>query len=228
MAFAHPPSGPITRMSDFALQRRNMVDAQLRTNDVTDPRIHRAMLDVPREAFVPETRQSVAYAERCLELGAGRALLDPRAFAKLVQASAIEDSDTVLDIGCATGYSTAILSRLAARVIALEEDAVLSAGARTRLGSVANVTLASGSLAAGWPPLAPYDAIFLNGSVEFVPEALFAQVNEGGRLACFMRMRAGGAAVVFTRHEGAIGDRQIFDADVPVLPGFKRRQGFVF
>jgi protein-L-isoaspartate(D-aspartate) O-methyltransferase len=218
----------MTAMPDFAAQRLNMVEAQIRTNHVTDPRILQAMLELPREAFVPSARRAAAYADACVDLGKGRALLDPRSFAKLVQAAEIGEGETVLDLGCATGYSTAVLARLAARVTGLEEDAGLLQAARTQLSGSANVGFALGPLAAGWPAAAPYDVIVLNGSVDFVPDGLFAQLNEDGRLVCVMRRRAGGQAMVYTRHDGAIGDRAVFDADVPPLPGFERRQGFVF
>ena len=215
-------------MTDFAALRRTMVETQLRTNDVTDSRIQRAMLDVPREAFVPPARRASAYAEHCVELGKERVLADARSFAKLVQALEIEPNETVLDIGCGSGYSTAVLAQLAARVVGLECDADLLAAARANLSVASNVTLASGPLPEGWPSRAPYGAIILNGSVDFIPPAVLEQLAEGGRLGCFMRMRAGGQAVVHTRHDGAIGDRVVFDADLPLLPGFARRPSFVF
>jgi protein-L-isoaspartate(D-aspartate) O-methyltransferase len=215
-------------MSNFAIQRLNMVEAQVRANDVTDSRIQRAMLEVPREAFVPPAVRAAAYADACVEVAKGRVLLDPRCFAKMLQAAEIGESNTVLDIGCASGYSTAIIARLAARATGLEEDAALARTARNLLSGVANATVAEGPLVAGWPAAAPYDVIILNGSVDFVPEALFAQLREDGRLVCVMRLGAAGQAVVHTKHDGAIGDRAVFDADIPLLPGFARRPAFVF
>lgn len=215
-------------MTDYAALRRNMVDTQLRTNDVTDARLIRAMLEVPREAFVPPQRRAAAYSDLCVELGRGRVLLDPRTFAKLAQAVEIGAHDNVLDVGCASGFSTAVLARVAAKVVGLEEDAALLASARAALRGAANITLAEGPLAAGWTAGAPYDVIFMNGAVEFVPPALFEQLNENGRLACVMRVNSAGQAMVFTRHDGAIGDRAVFDAGVPKLPGFERRKSFIF
>ena len=215
-------------MTDFAALRRNMVDTQLRTNDVTDPRILRAMGEVPREVFVPAAKRSAAYAERCVEAGEGRVLLDPRCFGKLVQAAKVEETDSVLDVGCASGYSTAVLAHLAARVTALEENAELFRVAKTNLRAASNATLVQGPLVAGSQQDAPYDVIILNGAVDFVPKELFAQLNEDGRLVCIIRTGTSGQAVVHTRHDGAIGDRPVFDAFAPVLPGFERRQGFVF
>jgi protein-L-isoaspartate(D-aspartate) O-methyltransferase len=215
-------------MPVFAALRRNMVDTQLRTSDVTDPRILHAMGEVPREIFVPPAKRSTAYAERCVEVGKGRVILDPRCFAKLVQAAGIEDADNVLDVGCGSGYSTAVIARLAAYVMALEEDAALLQTANENLRAVPNATLVNGPLAAGWAQSAPYEVILLNGAVDFVPKDLFAQLSEDGRLVCIVRTGASGQAVVHTRHNGAIGDRPVFDANAPVLPGFRRRQGFVF
>ena len=112
-------------MPDYTAQRTNMVELQVRANDVTDIRIHEAMRDVPRERFVPAAKRGIAYADVPVEVVPNRYLLEPRTFSKLIQLAQIAATDSVLDVGCVTGYSTAVIARLAARVIALEQDADL-------------------------------------------------------------------------------------------------------
>ncbi|OYY21527.1 MAG: protein-L-isoaspartate O-methyltransferase, partial [Azorhizobium sp. 35-67-15] len=170
-------------MIDFAELRRGMVDGQVRANDVTDPRIVSAMLEIPRERFVPSDLKSLAYIDDDLVIRPARAgsparyLVEPMVLAKLLQLADVQPDDLVLDIAVGTGYSAAILGRLAGQVVALDDDAELIAESTAILAdlSVANVAAFQGSLTAGWAPEAPYDVIFINGSVEVVPEALFAQ-----------------------------------------------------
>jgi len=213
-------------MLDSAAQRAQMVATQLRTNDVTDSRLCRAILDVPREAFVPERLAGLAYMENCIPLGWGRALLDPRAFGKLAQLAAIEEEDTLLDVGCATGYSSAVFARMAARVVALEENSELAENAARNLRSVRKVELMKGPLVQGCPARGPFDVIFLNGAVERRPDALLDQLADDGRLACIVRDGAAGHAYLYVKHDGAIGERSAFDALVPVLPGFEKILSF--
>src|ERR1043166_2190271 len=154
-------------MADYAQARRVMVDRQVRTADVTDLRIIAALLEVPREAFVPAARRAVAYLDLDVPVNeSGRALLKPMVFAKLLQAAGIGDTDRVLDVGCATGYSAAVLGKLAGHVVALEEDAALARGAGETLAQIGarNVAVVSGALSAGWAEGAPYDAIVLEGA----------------------------------------------------------------
>jgi protein-L-isoaspartate(D-aspartate) O-methyltransferase len=217
-------------MLDTAAQRANMVAAQLRPNDVTDARIRDAMLTVPRERFVPGAMAPVAYMERCIPVGAGRVLLDPRSFAKLLQLAAIRPDDRVLDVGCGTGYSTAVLSLLAGKVVALEENPELAAGAEANLRAlgVAHAQVVTGPLVQGCPDRAPFDVIFLNGAIETEPTTLLAQLKDGGRLVAIHRDGAAGHARLYLKHDGAIGERSAFDAQVPLLPGFEKPLSFVF
>src|SRR5687768_4405482 len=156
-------------MFDFAAARRMMVDCQVRTSDVTDQRIIAAMQDLPRERFVPERNASLAYLDLDVPVTAGtpaRRLLKPMVLAKLVHAAEIGPQDRVLDVACATGYSTALLARLARNVVALEEDVTLARHARENLAAlgVANAEVVSGALPDGWQAGAPYDVIFVNGA----------------------------------------------------------------
>jgi protein-L-isoaspartate(D-aspartate) O-methyltransferase len=217
-------------MADYSQQRMNMVDAQVRTNDVTDPRIHAAMREIPRERFVPLSRRALAYADALVEVAPQRYLLDPRTLSKLLQLVEIRTSDTVLDVGCATGYSSAVLARLAKSVVALEQDADLVRVAVETLASVgaANATVTQGQLAAGFKERAPYDVIFVNGGVQEQPPRLIAQLAEGGRLAAILQRGMQGHAELYVKEHGRVGSRADFDASVPLLVGFKKAVGFVF
>lgn len=223
-------------MIDFAELRRGMVDGQVRTNDVTDHRIITAMLEIPREQFVPASLKSLAYIDDDLVIrlaapGApARYLMEPMSLARLIQLADVDEKDHVLDIGTGTGYSAAVLARLAQQVVAVEEDAELARAAESNLGSlgVANAAVIQAPLVAGLAGEGPYDVIFLNGSVDEVPPALLAQLKDGGRLIAVVGRGGAGQARLFTKAGGVVSDRVAFNAAVPALPGFAAVPGFVF
>jgi protein-L-isoaspartate(D-aspartate) O-methyltransferase len=218
-------------MTDFATARANMVDGQVRTDDVTNHALVSAMRAVPRERFVPAGREGVAYISTPLPLSATRSLLDPRTFAKLVQFADIQPDEMVLDVGGASGYSTAVLARLAASVVLLESDAELAAMASKTLAElgVSNATVESGALAAGSTKSGPFDVIVLNGAVPAAPEALLSQLKAGGRLVGIVTDNGPGKAHIFLKaSNGAISSRVIFDATVASLPGFAPAPVFQF
>lgn len=222
--------------ADFSERRVKMVDGQVRTTDVTDAAILSAMLSVPREAFVDNGQRELAYIDEDLRYGVTadadqpRYLMEPSPFAKLAQLAEIKSSDFVLDVGCGTGYSSAVLSRLASSVIALESDATLAARATETLSSLGydNVVVVSGALPAGYPSQAPYDVIFVGGSVEQVPEALLAQLKEGGRLVAVEGRGNAGVAAVYLKNAATVTARKAFNAAVKPLPGFNRTREFEF
>lgn len=215
-------------MTDFAAARRNMVDGQVRTADVTDLRIISAMLEVPRERFVPTA--SLAYLDLDLPVGEGatRRLLKPMVLAKLIQAADIGATDRVLCVGSATGYTAAVLARIAGEVVALEQDAGFSASARDALAALPNVSVVSGPLTEGWPRAAPYDVILLEGATEVEPNGLTGQLEDGGRLVCVLGSSPGAKAMLYCRSGDDVGGRPIFDAAAAVLPGFAKRPAFAF
>lgn len=218
-------------MADLSVARLAMVEGQVRTNDVTDKRITEIMGRLERERFVPPAQQSLAYADLSVEVKANRYLPDPRSFAKLLQLAEIEEGDRVLDVACATGYSTAVLAQMSNDVVALEEDEELAKFAapllRTipKLGRIFGVVSPHKNGAAGQ---APFDVIFVNGAVEDVPATWVEQLKEGGRMVVILAEGALGKAYFCVRRAGALTRRFAFDATVPVLPGFERSRSFVF
>ena len=193
-------------MSGFSTARQKMVDGQVRPSDVTDIRIIDAMLAVPREAFVPDGKRALAYLDLDLEVGAagsaGRFLIKPAVLAKMLQAAEIRETDHVLVVGCASGYTAAVIAKFAGKVTNAAAD--------------------------GDPANAPFDVIVLNGATEIVPEKLYGQLRDGGRLVGVFAMSQPARATIVTRSHGDFGDRVLFDAAAPVLPGMERLPAFVF
>jgi protein-L-isoaspartate(D-aspartate) O-methyltransferase len=217
-------------MTDFAAAREAMVDSQVRTSDVTRYSIIDAMLWCPRELFVPRARRDVAYAEAEIPLAPGRAMLTPRAFAKMLEAAQIGQGDLVLDLAPGTGYSTAVISRLAAAVVAIEPDAQLAKQATEALEhlEIVNAVVSQGEPVAGDPAHGPYDVIFVNGSVEQVPGGLTDQLKDGGRLVAIFTERGVGQCRTVLRVGDTLASRIAFDVNGPAVPGFERRRTFAF
>ena len=221
-------------MSGFATARQKMVDGQVRPNDVTDIRIIDAMLEVPREAFAPQSQRALAYLDLDLEVSEGtsakRYLIKPAVTAKMLQAAEITNTDRVLVVGCATGYTAALAAKLAGQVTATESDPSLSAKARNVLAEIGlgNVTVKAAAAAEGDPASAPFDVIVLNGATEVTPDRLYRQLREGGRLVGVFAMTQPPRAMIVTHSHDDFGHRALFDATVPVLPGLERLPAFVF
>lgn len=203
-----------------------MIDSQVRVNDVTDRRLISAMASVAREAFVPAGRRAVAYAELPIETVAGRWLMPARDFSKLVNALQIREGERILDIAPGTGYSSAVLARLGS-VVALEEgDAAKALGEGLTAAGVTGVDIVSGSLKVGAPGKGPFDAIFVNGAVEVVPQAWLDQLAEGGRLAVAVAEGGVRRARIYTRAGGKSAWLTPFDSAPPALPGFEKAAEF--
>lgn len=207
-----------------------MVLSQLEPNQVTDPSVTEAMASVPREAFVPSHLAGVAYVDEDLEIAPGRYVIEPVVLARMLQAADIKPGDLVLDIGCGTGYSTAVLARLAATVVALENESDLAARATETLARLAvdNAAVVTGPLALGMAAQGPYDVIVLQGAIPDLPAALGEQLADDGRLVAVTGSGGIGKATLFGRHEGVISGAILFDAGIPPLPGFEQPDEFIF
>ena len=215
---------------NFASLRTKMVDGQVRTTDVTSLPLLDALLSVPREQFVPAAKRKLAYIDEDLEIAPGRYLMEPSPFARMVQLAGVNSGDFVLDIGTGTGYSAAVLSKLAGAVVALEQDAALAAAAQEVLSTLGYDTVAvvEGPLADGYPDEGPYDVIVLEGAVDILPKGLFDQLKEGGRLVAVEGQ--GNAAVVnlYVKQNGITTPRRAFNAALKPLPGFHTQPVFEF
>ena len=215
---------------DFQAMRVKMVDGQVRTTDVTDAAILAAMLDVPREAFVPAGMKPLAYMDEDLALGEGRFLMRASPFARLVQLCGVRAGDLVLDVGCGRGYSSAVLARVAGFVVALESEAALAAEASAALAAIGcdNVSVVTGALPAGHAAQAPYDAIVIEGAVDAVSPALLDQLKEGGRLVAVVGEGNSARATLWVKEAGLVSSRPVFNAAVPALAAFRREPAFQF
>ena len=220
--------------SDFYEHRVKMVDGQIRTTDVTNAALLEAMLAVPREKFIGSANPALAYIDEDIRVATGaegpRYLMEPSPLARLIQLADVGPSDTVLDVGCGTGYGSAILSRLARSVVALESDSQLAAQAAATLAELGcgNVEVVAGALRDGQPARAPFGVILINGSVEEVPQALLDQLAEDGRLVVVQGHGNAGIACLFLKTTGAVTGRRAFNAAIKPLPGFERTRVFEF
>ena len=218
-------------MIDFPALRTKMVDGQVRPNDVTDLRIIDAMSEVAREDFAPDDQKPLAYLDRDLPLGAGRAprvLIQPMILARLLQHAGLGPTDKVLEIGSASGYGAAVLSRLAGTVVALEEDAALAVFARQQLTGLNNVAVVEAPLTGGMPDAAPFDVILFNGAAVAFPEAIAGQLARGCPLLLVEGEGNAARAKLYTRTEAGVSGRVLFNASLPVLPGFRPAEAFAF
>jgi protein-L-isoaspartate(D-aspartate) O-methyltransferase len=216
---------------DYTAARYKMVENQIRTNRVTDPLVVAAMNELPREAFVPEALQGVAYVDEDIPLGRGRSLMEPLTTALMLQAAEIGPEDVVLDIGCGTGYASAAMARMASAVVALENDSDLAAHAVSALADLGldTVAVVDGSLQSGYPRQAPYDVIFFGGGVEEIPSVITDQLADGGRMVAVVYDKRGvGKGTLFVRVGDVVSRRELFDASTPMLPGFERETTFEF
>lgn len=212
---------------NFESMRMAMVSNQLRTTAVNDVRVVDAMRAVPREDYVPADRAAVAYVDTLVPLGGGRLLNSPMATGRLLTEIEAQPGDRALIVGAATGYSAALLARLVNHVVALDEDAALTAKARA-VGLPANVTVVDGPLAEGWATGAPYDLILIDGAVEQVPQALIDQLADGGRLGAAVIERGVSRLSIGRKAGAAFGMIAFADAEAAPLPGFARPAAFTF
>jgi protein-L-isoaspartate(D-aspartate) O-methyltransferase len=219
-------------MTDYAAARHNMVESQVRTNRVTDAALLAAMEELPREQFVPGERRAIAYVDEDIEIAPGRFLMEPMVLARLLQVAEVEPEAIALDIGCGTGYSTAVLARLCQTVVGIEADPALATRATETLTTLGidNALVVEGGLTEGYPKQAPYDVILFSGAIAAVPDTIARQLAPGGRAVAVIAAggRAMGQAHVFTRVGDVLSARPIFDAATPLLPDYAPEEHFVF
>jgi len=217
-------------MFNFSSARDHMVECQIRTSDVTDLDVLRAFRNIKRENFVPKSQQALAYGDAHIQLGEGRVMMRPRDFAKMVQAADIAPTDVVLDIACGRGYSSAVLAQLGETVVGLEEndEAVTKATEQLVAADVTNAAVVKGDLKSGASEHGPFNVIFVNGAVSKLPKTWLDQLANGGRLVCLVQNGPMGRVCVYTKAGDTIGERVIFDASAPTLPGFAAAPEFVF
>ena len=213
---------------NFEAMRHAMVQSQLRTNAVNDPRVVTAMARVPREQFVPEGARRLAYRDTAVAIGNGRYLNLPIATGKLLTEAYLEPTDKVLLIGAAGGYTAAVLSGLVRSVVAVESDTDLAAHARAALVGCGNVEMVEGPLDQGHQAGAPYDVLVVDGCVEALSESLVGQIAPGGRVVTGLRERGVSRLASGRTIKGAFGLRAFADVDCVALPGFAAPRSFVF
>ena len=215
-------------MSDFAARRIMMVDTQVRPSEVTKFPIIDAMLNVPRENFVPRERRETAYVDGNIVLGASRVVLEPRTLAKMLDALDLQNDELVLEIASGHGYSAAVMAHIAQAVVAVENDEDMANDAQTALSDAGadNVVVQAGALQDGAPEHGPYDVIVLQGGVESVPASITDQLKEGGRMAALFMTGALGEVRIGRKLDGQLNWRLAFNASAPVLPGFEKATEF--
>jgi protein-L-isoaspartate(D-aspartate) O-methyltransferase len=219
-------------MTDFALARRNMIDGQLRPNRVTNAPLLAVIGELPRERFLPDAMRSVAYADDDVPLGDGRYLMEPMVLARLIQALQPRPEDRALVVASGRGYGAALLARLVHSVVAVESAPLLLAAAEQTAKelSITGINRTAGKLEQGAAASAPYDVILIEGAVQIVPQAIFDQLAEGGRLTTVVAGPPGalGEAQLFMKEGGTASGRPLFDAGTPSLPGFAPPPRFTF
>jgi protein-L-isoaspartate(D-aspartate) O-methyltransferase len=217
-------------MADFAARREMMVDTQVRPSDVTKFPIIDAMLRVPRELYVPQAMIEAAYVGENLPFDKTRVLLEPRTLAKILDAVNPGSTDLVLDLGCALGYSSAVVAQMAEAVVAVEEHEDWASEAEHTLAEegIHNVAVIQATLTDGAPQHGPYDIILLQGAVEQIGDAILAQLKDGGRIAAIFAEGALGVVRIGYKIDGEVSWRFGFNAGAPVLPGFEKPAEFAF
>ena len=215
-------------MFDFNAARETMLDCQIRTSDVTELKVQAAFRAIPREKFVPKAKMALAYGDANVDLGDGRWMMKPRDFAKMVDAADIQSTDIVLNIACGRGYSVAVLAHLAETVVALEstDEFVEKATQLLDQCEVTNAAVVKGDLKAGAREHGPFDVIFVNGAINDIPHAWIDQLATGGRIIVPIGNGPVCRVHIFTKSGDTLGERVVFDAGIPMLPGFEKEAAF--
>lgn len=221
-------------MIDFSKARTTMVDCQVRTVDVTDHALLDAMLLVPREEFVATESQPLAYIDEDISLrplcDADRSLMEGGQLARLLQLANLQEDDVVLDVGCGSGYSSAVMSQMCTSVVAVEENEALADFASTKLNELGyhSAVVVRGPLAEGYASEGPYDVIFIGGAVNEVPDAIFDQLKDQGRLVAVEGVGNAAVAKLYLKEGSNVSGQFAFNCSIQPLPGFQAEAAFVF
>ena len=217
-------------MGEYDEARQQMVDTQIRTTDVTAYNVLDAFLTVPRELFVPTSLRPLSYSDADIKISDSRTMAQPSPLAKLLQLADISEQDLVLVIAPNSGYSAALASRMANTVVALESDEALAENAQTIMSDLGydNVAILSGALAEGVSSEGPYDVIFIEGTVEEIPQGLLDQLKDGGRLVTVDGAGRRAEAIRILRTGNHFSRMSAFDTNAPILPEFIREEAFSF
>ena len=217
---------------NFKIARKNMVENQIRANKVTSFNVIKAFLDVPREKFVPDALQEISYVDEDIQLSRNRFMMKPMILARLFQSLNLKGNENILHVGSNSGYGSAILSRMCSSVISLESDKKLFETSIHTFSNMGfdNVVPLHGSMENGVEKEAPFDIIFIEGSIETAPKSLFGQLNENGKLIAIIRPAniKIGKAKLFFKISNEIGLENLFDAQVSKLSIFKSKTKFSF
>ncbi len=217
-------------MDTYKKARDSMILSQLQTNEVTNTSLLEAMKNIPREIFVPENLADIAYIDSNIEIQPSRYMLSPMVLAKMIQEINSTSKDLILDVGCLTGYSTAILAKVSSTVVGLDPSHFFVEKANKILSDlqIDNAAVLFGNPLEGCPSQGPYNKILINGSIDSVPLNLIDQLVDGGKLICIENKGSVGKVVCFSKQGQSFGKRSLFDAFVPLLPGVKEKTEFVF
>jgi protein-L-isoaspartate(D-aspartate) O-methyltransferase len=194
----------------WAVERSKMVDRQLRRRAIRDERVLDAMLEIPREQFVPPEERVSAYADRPIPIGRGQTVSQPYMTALMAESLELTGGETVLEIGAGSGYAAAVLGALAAQVVSIEIVPALADLARENLrraGRDGNVTVVCGDGSMGYPEMAPYDAISVAAGAPEIPAALLEQLRDPGRLVIPVGDWGHQNLRVVVKHGGRVSDR---------------------
>jgi protein-L-isoaspartate(D-aspartate) O-methyltransferase len=214
-------------MDNFFIARANMIKGQVLPNKITNATLLEIISNLPRQSFVPEEFKTVSYSDKSIPLGSGRYLIPPVVLARMIQAAGVGKDDVVLDVGCGSGYSSAVLSGMAKKVVAIESDADLATKANVTLRKmdIGNVIILNHKLVDGHAETGPYDVIFFNGAIEHTPHNLLNQLAEGGRLVAVVNETPlSGIATRFLRKMDTFIKADLFNAVIDVIPEFRRLQ----
>lgn len=213
-------------MDDYTSLRRNMVDCQLRTYDITDRAALAAADTVPREAFAPENLAHLAYLDQSIPLpGTGRALMTPMVAVRMIQQLDPQPGEDVLEYAGGSGYGAALMAHMGAKATLWEPDAPARALAEAALGRAGSTGV---TIATAQPGPASFDAILVSGACEVVPEALFPLLRPEGRLILVEGLGRAARVMLYMNSGGVVSGRPVFDAAAPVLSEFRRPAAFVF